>query len=707
VEKLCGITGKEDCGGILTSPGEFPAVCYLVTSDAFCSATLVSPTMVVTANHCITHGRGGADCFVAEGEGIDTKENEDMDVYCVSDVRAGVDTVPLRYHGIHTFAKSGPVIVRVKRQIDGCSNDDSPRDVALIPLDNRIRMSDVLPLHTPAQGAPICGDIVDDDDDFVGQVVGFGKMGNVVFTGDYPNIRNSLPSEDWDREDVGSGFIYQNRWNIFFDVANYGGPLGGDSGGALVTLDVFNDPSIGNAHKIFCGVTSRYYALPPIEVGCDEADIADAATSQMLTDHLFTPAGQIKGECNKVTLLDGPDRDKDTDGDRIPDACDPCPKLFDADYNDLPTPDTDGDGIPDRCDACPTGHDPPEVKPPPDVTLATCDVPSSTVIGTAIVNDFCATNGSIASVINNAPSKFPVGTTIVTWTGISATTGLSGTATQKVTVEGRPLITPPADVTLHACGPGEIGTATAIDDCTTTPPTITKNVSSFGLGTTIVTWTAKSALTGLTSTATQQVTVFDDAPPLVTAPADLLLADCSVSNVDPGTPTVLDQCDGTSALSRVTITRWVQSLNGTTVNQQLPAGPHVFEPGGTIIRYEIIDSHGAMVSVTQRVTVGTPPRGAWAANVAYRTGDRVTYLGRVWECIQGHTSLATWTPDVATAQWQIPTPCGALAWQLRTYYTVGARVLYSSHTFSCITAHTSTVGWEPGPATASLWSQIN
>jgi hypothetical protein len=47
----------------------------------------------------------------------------------------------------------------------------------------------------------------------------------------------------------------------------------------------------------------------------------------------------------------------DSDGDTIPDACDPCPHKADTDYDQSTTPDADLDGIPDRCDLCPAFAD--------------------------------------------------------------------------------------------------------------------------------------------------------------------------------------------------------------------------------------------------------------------------------------------------------------------------------------------------------------
>jgi chitinase len=47
---------------------------------------------------------------------------------------------------------------------------------------------------------------------------------------------------------------------------------------------------------------------------------------------------------------------------------------------------------------------------------------------------------------------------------------------------------------------------------------------------------------------------------------------------------------------------------------------------------------------------------AWAANVAYATGAVVTFGGNVYECIQGHTSQSSWTPDATPALWA-PASC--------------------------------------------------
>ncbi|MFI6601928.1 carbohydrate-binding protein [Nonomuraea sp. NPDC050536] len=43
---------------------------------------------------------------------------------------------------------------------------------------------------------------------------------------------------------------------------------------------------------------------------------------------------------------------------------------------------------------------------------------------------------------------------------------------------------------------------------------------------------------------------------------------------------------------------------------------------------------------------------AWAPNVSYKAGDRVTYNGTDYECIQAHTSLTGWEPPNVPALWK-------------------------------------------------------
>ena len=42
----------------------------------------------------------------------------------------------------------------------------------------------------------------------------------------------------------------------------------------------------------------------------------------------------------------------------------------------------------------------------------------------------------------------------------------------------------------------------------------------------------------------------------------------------------------------------------------------------------------------------------WQSGVAYEVGDKVIYLGNLYECIQAHTSQDDWTPAVVPALWK-------------------------------------------------------
>lgn len=69
---------------------------------------------------------------------------------------------------------------------------------------------------------------------------------------------------------------------------------------------------------------------------------------------------------------------------------------------------------------------PPTLTPPSDVTISTCQSPN---IGVAQAIDSC---GGSVTVTNNAPTKFTLGTTVVTWFAVDAL-GNATTATQNVT----------------------------------------------------------------------------------------------------------------------------------------------------------------------------------------------------------------------------------------------------------------------------------
>jgi hypothetical protein len=157
--------------------------------------------------------------------------------------------------------------------------------------------------------------------------------------------------------------------------------------------------------------------------------------------------------------------------------------------------DTDGDGVPDIRDNCVLTPNPgqqpvasPVVTAPSTVQSCTCAVTS---IGTATGVDICS--ALPVSLTNDAPLKFGVGTTSVTWTGRTASGGV-GTAVQlvKVVDRTRPVfLSVPPTITFPECHPVDIGLAMAADDCDFGSPHVTNNAPHhFDHGRTVVTWKA-------------------------------------------------------------------------------------------------------------------------------------------------------------------------------------------------------------------------
>jgi hypothetical protein len=136
-------------------------------------------------------------------------------------------------------------------------------------------------------------------------------------------------------------------------------------------------------------------------------------------------------------------------------------------------------------------------------------------LGTPATADNCA----VASVTNNAPATFPLGTTIVTWT-VTDASGNTATANQVVIVTDTvaPSITAPAALNINTndgCTANgvNLGTPIVSDNCAVL--SVTNNApSAFPLGLTTVTWTVADT-SGNTATATQNVTVSDTAKPAI------------------------------------------------------------------------------------------------------------------------------------------------------------------------------------------------
>jgi hypothetical protein len=76
--------------------------------------------------------------------------------------------------------------------------------------------------------------------------------------------------------------------------------------------------------------------------------------------------------------------------------------------------------------------------------------------------------------------------------------------------------------------------------------------------------------------------------------------------------------------------------------------------------YEALQAHVTQadwqppnVPALWREVVEVPATPEWAAGIAYKVGDEVTYQGATYRCLQAHTSQAAWTPVAVPSLWQV------------------------------------------------------
>jgi gliding motility-associated-like protein len=229
----------------------------------------------------------------------------------------------------------------------------------------------------------------------------------------------------------------------------------------------------------------------------------------------------------------------------------------------------------------------PSIAAPSNVNTNTNAACASTgvLLGTPTTSDNC----SVASVNNNAPATFPIGTTIVTWTVTDAAGNVS-TATQTVTVTDNtnPTISAPASVTVVAngsCTAFNVGLGTPITTDNCTVASVTNNAPAvYPLGNTTVIWTVTDA-SGNTATATQIVTVIDQGNPTLIAPANIVIpagTNCIVSVSGIGSAFASDNC----------------TIGAVTNN-----APATFPIGVTNVIWSVTDGAGNTATATQVVTV--------------------------------------------------------------------------------------------------------
>lgn len=231
---------------------------------------------------------------------------------------------------------------------------------------------------------------------------------------------------------------------------------------------------------------------------------------------------------------------------------------------------------------------PPSIDAGDDVELEATSVDGAEVPMAPSASDLCGT----ASVsVSPQLSVFPLGTTEVTITATDES-GNEASATRTVVVADTtpPQIVAPGSLVREATDVLSVvalGQATATDifpvDVTSDAPQ-----EGFPLGTTPVTWTARDE-NGNEADATQDVTVQDTTPPVISVPADVTAeATAIVSPLTIGTATATD-------------------IFEVTVTSNAPPG---YPYGETLVDWIATDTHENESGGTQRVTVvdTTPPQ---------------------------------------------------------------------------------------------------
>ena len=97
----------------------------------------------------------------------------------------------------------------------------------------------------------------------------------------------------------------------------------------------------------------------------------------------------------------------------------------------------------------------------------------------------------------------------------------------------------------------------------------------------------------------------------------------------------------------------------------------------------------------------------WKVDTAYQTGDRVQYEGKLYKCLQGHTSQADWIPTEAGSLWvEVADP--SIEWP-EWVQPVGSTDAYAknskvSHNNKHWISDTDNNVWEPG---IYGWTEVN
>jgi hypothetical protein len=268
--------------------------------------------------------------------------------------------------------------------------------------------------------------------------------------------------------------------------------------------------------------------------------------------------------------------------------------------------------------------EPPTSRCPEDVVVGTdpgCCYATNVDLGTPTVSD----NSGVQSLTNNAPTQFPKGETLVTWT-VTDTSGNIATCTQKVTVVDNepPTLSCPGDIRvdndLGKCGAVVTYSVTYSDNC---PGVVLEQLSGlpsdslFPVGTTTNTFKVTDA-SGNSATCSFTVTVVDNEPPTITCPIP-----ASEYFTDAG-KCFASLSFAAEATDNCGVAKIEYFVGGTKISF-----PYAFPVGTTTVQVVATDIHGNSSSCSFTVKVkDTAPAISIrkeADRASARVGETITY----------------------------------------------------------------------------------
>ena len=103
---------------------------------------------------------------------------------------------------------------------------------------------------------------------------------------------------------------------------------------------------------------------------------------------------------------------------------------------------------------------------------------------------------------------------------------------------------------------------------------------------------------------------------------------------------------------------------------------------------------------------GGPDVLEWVAGEKVETGGRRTYGGKTWAAVTGHYTQDDYTPDKTPALWkEVTAGGGPNEWDFPVAYKTGDVVTYGGKQYQCLQGHTSQAGWTPDVVPA-LWKPL-